>query len=56
VPIDRTHIGVSLPPFTVLVNRGDYLGLKRARALLSIAAPEFREELGAKWRDVERRL
>jgi acyl-CoA hydrolase len=29
---------------------------QRAQALLSIAAPEFRDELGAKWRDVERRL
>ncbi len=29
---------------------------ERAQALLSIAAPEFRDELGAQWRDVERRL
>jgi acyl-CoA hydrolase len=29
---------------------------QRAQALLSIAAPEFRDELAAQWRDVERRL
>jgi acyl-CoA hydrolase len=29
---------------------------QRAQALLSIAAPEFRDELAAQWRDMERRL